>query len=90
MHIAGFGLNTSGNLKSKKWIINSRPLVSYRHHKAQIMSTIFLPYSNSTVLCTYSVADVLVLLVARKTTVELNAEPKMVEPLRRMSIHGFG
>jgi hypothetical protein len=38
----------------------------------------------------FSVADVLVLLVEKEITVVLNAELKMVEPLRRMSIHGFG
>jgi hypothetical protein len=42
--------------------------------------------------CSYhfSAVVVLVLLVARKITVVLIAELKMVELLRRMSIHGFG
>ena len=41
-------------------------------------------------LYTYSVVVVLVQLVVRKITVELNAQLKMVELLQKMSTHGFG
>ena len=60
----------------KIYIINIQTVLSY--------ITIF------TCLCTYSVVVVLVQLVVRKITVELNAQLKMVELLKKMSTHGFG
>ena len=60
----------------KIYIINIQIVLSY--------ITIF------TCLYAYSVVVVLVQLVVRKITVELNAQLKMVELLKKMSTHGFG